>query len=266
MILVFLAMYGVMFLMSQYLQLILGYTALGTAVRLLPMAVIMIFVAPFTPRLVRRFGANRTVCGGMLLVALGFTLFSFVGTQTSYLYLLVCLFPLVSGIALAMSPMTSSIMAAVPIRRAGEGSAMNDASRELGAALGVAVLGSIAASRYTSVLGPSLRGLPPAVSAGAKESLTGALQAAQQLRPEAAHRLVAAAGHAFVGGIHSSAIAGVLLCVLAAAIVLRYLPATAVQVDHFSEEPSADAESDPEAAVTAPGDSSGLPAAAALTD
>jgi EmrB/QacA subfamily drug resistance transporter len=235
MILVFLAMFGVMFLISQYLQLVLGYSALGTAVRLLPMAAIMIFVAPLTPRLTRRFGANRTVSGGMLLVSFGFVLFSFVSPHTPYLYVLLCLFPLVGGIALAMSPMTSSIMAAVPTRRAGEGSAMNDATRELGAALGVAVLGSIAASRYTTLLAPSLRGLSPSVSATARSSLTGALEAAHGLKPAAAQHLVAAADRAFVGGIHVAAMAGVALAAAAAAIVLRYLPATAVQVDVFDE-------------------------------
>ena len=64
-----------------------------------------------------------------------------------------------TGIALSMSPMTASIMSAVPPRRAGAGSAMNDATRELGAALGIAVLGSVAASRYASSIAPALRGL-----------------------------------------------------------------------------------------------------------
>jgi EmrB/QacA subfamily drug resistance transporter len=235
MILVFLAMFGVMFLMSQYLQLVLGYSALSTAVRLLPMAVIMITVAPLTPRLTRRFGANRTVAGGMLLVSFGFVLFSFLSPHTPYLYVLLCLIPLVAGIALAMSPMTSSIMAAVPTRRAGEGSAMNDATRELGAALGVAVLGSIAASRYTNLLAPSLRGLSPSATATARSSLTGALQAAHGLPPAAAHELITAANRAFVGGIHVAALTGVLLAAAAAGIVWRFLPATAVQVEDFDE-------------------------------
>src|SRR5262249_49544625 len=72
MILVFLGMYGTMFLVIQYLQLILGYSALSTAVRILPMTPIMMVVAPLTPRLSARFGANRTVAAGMLFIALGF--------------------------------------------------------------------------------------------------------------------------------------------------------------------------------------------------
>ena len=148
MILVFLAMFGVMFLITQYFQLVLGYSPLGASLRFLPMTPIMIVVAPLTPRMVARFGANRTVSFGLGLVALGFLLFRGLEIDTSYAYVLLCVFPLVAGIAMAMSPMTASLMSAVPARRAGVGSAMNDATRELGAALGVAVLGSVAASKY----------------------------------------------------------------------------------------------------------------------
>jgi DHA2 family multidrug resistance protein-like MFS transporter len=112
---------------------------------------------------------------------------------------------------------------------------MNDATRELGAALGVAVLGSIAASRYTNLLAPSLRGLSPSATAMARSSLTGALQAAHGLQPAAAHQLITAANRAFVGGIHVAALTGVLLAAAAAGIVWRFLPATAVQVEDFDE-------------------------------
>ena len=71
MILVFMAMYGVMFLMTQYFQLVLGYSPLGASLRLLPMAPIMIVVAPLTPRLSARFGANRIVAAGMCVVGVG---------------------------------------------------------------------------------------------------------------------------------------------------------------------------------------------------
>ena len=70
------------------------------------------------------------------------------GVHSAYAFMVICFIPLTGGIALTMSPMTASIMSAVPPRRAGAGSAMNDATRELGAALGIAVLGSVAASRY----------------------------------------------------------------------------------------------------------------------
>ena len=96
----------------------------------------------------------------MLLIATGFLLFRRSGLHTGTGYILAALIPLTSGMALSMSPMTAAIMSAVPQRRAGAGSAMNDATRELGAALGVAVLGSIAASQYSSHLHDALGAIP----------------------------------------------------------------------------------------------------------
>jgi EmrB/QacA subfamily drug resistance transporter len=224
MILVFLAMYGVMFLFTQYFQLILGYSPLGTAVRFLPITPIMMFVAPATPRIVRRFGANRTVASGMTLLAVGFFLLSLLDVGSGYPFILLSLFVLVTGVALTMSPMTASIMSAVPPRRAGAGSAMNDATRELGAALGVAVLGSVAASRYSSGIGPVLAELPAAKRGEAGTSLAAALQAASHLPTAAAERVTDAAEHAFMIGVHDAALTGAILAAVAAACVLRFLP------------------------------------------
>src|SRR5205823_1910579 len=148
-----------MFLVTQYFQLVLGYTPLSSAVRFHPMTPIMIIVAPLTQRLVARFGANRTVASGLTLVGLGLLLFRGLAVDTSYWYVLLCVFFLVAGIASAMSPMTAALMSAVPARRAGVGSAMNDATRELGAALGIAVLGSVAASKYAHAV-DLIRGVP----------------------------------------------------------------------------------------------------------
>jgi Na+/melibiose symporter-like transporter len=224
MTLVFLAMFGVMFLMTQYFQLVLGYSPLSAALRLLPMAPIMIVVAPLTPRLSQRFGSNRLVGFGMGLVAFGFLIFSAVGLDTPYWYFLCALLPLVSGMALAMSPMTAAIMSAVPTRRAGAGSAMNDATRELGAALGVAVLGSIAASQYGSNLHHSLGALPPSARSEASASIAGALHAAAQLTGPAAAAFTHAARVAFVDGIHVAALFGVVLAGIAAVLTTRLLP------------------------------------------
>ncbi|MGZ4693004.1 MAG: DHA2 family efflux MFS transporter permease subunit [Acidimicrobiales bacterium] len=226
MILVFLSMYGVMFLITQYFQLVLGFSPLGAAVRLLPLAPIMVIVAPLTPRLSERFGSNRVVAAGMVLIGVGMAMFRGLGVDTPYVYILVSVTPLASGMSLAMSPMTAAIMSSVPTRRAGAGSAMNDASRELGAALGVAVLGSVAASRYSASLSHLTASLSPADQASAQSSLAGALATAAHL-PEAAGRALAlGAEDAFMDGIHLAVTAGALLAFLAAVLVWRFLPKT----------------------------------------
>lgn len=224
MILVFVAMYGVMFLITQYFQLVLGYSALSAALRLMPIAMIMLVVAPFTPKLSARFGAHRVVAVGMLFIGTALLLFVGLTTHTPYAYVVVCVIPLTTGIAMTMSPMTASIMGAVPPRRAGAGSAMNDASRELGAALGVAVLGSVAASRYSSRINHAVAGLSAARQASAKASITGALHVASQLHGAASDALTVDAHNAFVGGLHLAVIVGAILAFSSSAVVYRYLP------------------------------------------
>jgi len=136
----------------------------------------------------------------------------------------VCFVPLMGGIALTMSPMTASIMSAVPARRAGAGSAMNDATRELGAALGIAILGSVAASHYGNKIDPFLRRLSPADQDAARTSLAGALRVAQTLPARAGQVLTTAADHAFVGGIHLAVTVGAILATISAVIVYKFLP------------------------------------------
>ncbi len=229
MILVFLSMYGVMFLITQYFQLVLGYSPLSSALRTLPMAPIMIIVAPLTPRLSKRFGSHRVVSGGMLLIAFGFLMFRALSVDTPYWFVLLAFLPLVGGIALTMSPMTAAIMGAVPARRAGAGSAMNDASRELGAALGVAVLGSVAASHYASAMGTVVSHIPVDQRGAAETSLAGALQTAAKLPAAAGHALTLGAQDAFIGGIQLAVTAGAILAIVAAVIVYRFLPHVTTQ-------------------------------------
>jgi EmrB/QacA subfamily drug resistance transporter len=224
MVLVFMAMYGTMLLLTQYFQLVLDYTPLEAAVRFLPMAPIMLYVAPRTPALSRRYGSHRVVTCGMLSVAFGLFVFRGLGPDTGYLYLLCGLLPLVVGMALAMAPMTAAIMSAVPPNRAGAGSAMNDATRELGAGLGIAVMGSIANSQYADHIDELTRGLPESVASAARTSLADAIDAAQHLPHAAREALTVGAQHAFIDAIHVTVSIGGVLAVIAAAAVYRFLP------------------------------------------
>jgi Na+/melibiose symporter-like transporter len=227
--LVFLAMYGVMFLMTQNFQLVLGFSALGAALRLLPIAMIMLVVTPFTPRITYRFGTNRAVAFGMALIALGFFLFTRLDLHTPLWFVWLALIPLMTGVSMSMSPMTASIMSAVPESRAGAGSAMNDATREFGAALGIAVLGSIAASQYSSHLHDALGQVPGSARAAASSSLAGAIHVAERLPPAASDVLTHAARIAFVDGIHLAAVFGIALAILASFLTRRFLPRSLAQ-------------------------------------
>jgi MFS transporter, DHA2 family, integral membrane protein len=224
MILVFLALSGVFFLMTQYFQLVLGYSALSASVRFMPVALIILLLSPRTPWFTNRFGVRATVTVGLGLVACSLLMILALHVDAAYGQALLTIVPLAVGLSLSMSPMTASIMSAVPDRRAGAGSATNDATRELGAALGVAILGSIAASVYRSSLSPTMKTLPASIDERAGSSLAGAAQAATGLSSADAHALIAAAKEAFVDSMHVAALVGGVLAIIAVVAAFRFLP------------------------------------------
>jgi hypothetical protein len=130
-----------------------------------------------------------------------------------------------AGMAMCIPIMTGSIMSAVPLGKAGVGSAMNDTTRELGGALGVAVLGSLVASRYDTQLSPALDLLPESLHVQASESLAGALHAGSEVGGSAGVEVATIAREAFLSGVHLAAIIAGCVALLAAAIVYRKLPA-----------------------------------------
>ena len=235
----FFAFFGFIFIVLQYLQLVLGQGPLEAALRMLPLAVGMMPSARvIAPRLASRLPTTRVSAAGLVVVAAGFAWLSRLDADTSYWQLAVALVVLGLGMGLAMTPATSAITDALPAEQQGVGSAMNDLARELGGALGIAVLGSILQSAYRTHL--ELPGAPGTVVDRARASLA----LATQLGPEAAARGRAA----FVDGLQTSLlVAAGLLVVAAVAVAVVGRRASAVN-------PAPDAAPAPRAAV-APGDS-----------
>jgi EmrB/QacA subfamily drug resistance transporter len=223
MTLIFFAMFGTFFLVSQYFQLVLGYTALESGLFQLPMAVVMMGLSPQVPKLVDRFGVARVVPVGLSSVTIGLVLFSLLGVDSSIWLVYGPILFLAAGMAFTMTPLTTQIMAAVPVSKAGVGSAMNDTTRELGGALGVAVLGSLVTSTYTASLSDAVSGLSGAQRAAAESGLVGAFGVAQQLGAGGG-ALVEAAQQAFVDGIGVAALTGAAIVALAAVVSYRLLP------------------------------------------
>lgn len=218
MTMIFFAMFGTFFLTAQYFQLVLGYSALETGLFQLPMAFVMMLVSPQVPRLINRFGPARIVPIGLALVATGLFTFSFLGVGTAIWWAYIPIFCLAFGMAFSMTPMTTMIMSAVPVTKAGVGSAMNDTTRELGGALGVAALGSVVTSTYVGALGSATEGLSAQQRALAESGLTGAYQVAEQLG-ERGLALIAAAQQAFVDGLGNAALIGAGIIVVVAGVI-----------------------------------------------
>jgi EmrB/QacA subfamily drug resistance transporter len=179
----FFTLAGFTFLVSQYFQFVRGYTAFQTGLRILPVAISIAVAAIVGTRLAVQIGNKAVVATG--LFAFGLALFWIAGSadpSTSYLILAATMILGGGGLGLITAPATEAIMGVVPKEKAGVGSAVNDATRLFGATLGVAVIGSIAASLYTSRLAQSIpSGLPSQVVLAAKGSVGGALVAAQAL-------------------------------------------------------------------------------------
>jgi EmrB/QacA subfamily drug resistance transporter len=222
MTLTFFAMFGTFFLVAQYFQLVLGYTPLESGLFQLPMAFVMMAIAPNVPKMVARFGSARVVPAGLGFVALGLLAFSQVQTDSSIWAVYLAILPLAAGMATTMTPLTTLIMSSVPLGRAGVGSAMNDTTRELGGALGVAILGSVVTSRFTSSLAPAIVDLPERARTVADSGLTGALAVSKELGGDMGDQLAAAARSAFVDGLSTAAIVGA-LAVFAASVASWFL-------------------------------------------
>ena len=209
----FFAFFGFTFIALQYLQGVRGYRPLVAALCVLPLAAAMMPTAKITPRLTARFGA-RTVCvTGLVLVAAGLAIISRVGTSLPYLLLVAGLIPLGIGMGAAMTPATAAITEGLPAAQQGVGSALNDLSREVGGALGIAVVGSIVTAVYRSHL--HLAGVPAGLASKARGSFAVAIHAGGPLR--------ASASTAFTEGIHSGllyAAAAALLAAVSVAVLL----------------------------------------------
>ena len=139
----FMIMFGFFFLLTQFLQFVRGYSPLDAGVATLPLAAALVAVSPRSAALGERFGPANVMTGGFVFLVIGLLVMATVDASTSYLVIAVGLVILGMGMGVTVAPGTGSIMSTVPLNKAGVGSAVNDTTREVGGALGIAILGSI---------------------------------------------------------------------------------------------------------------------------
>jgi MFS transporter, DHA2 family, multidrug resistance protein len=225
--LTFFAMLGSLFLLTQFMQSVLGYSALETGVRLLPMAAVQMVVAPLSAKVVERLGSKVVVATGLTVAATGLLVISRLSAAASYGDVLVGLLVLAAGLAMVMPPATESIMGSLPRAKAGVGSAVNDTTREVGAALGVAVLGSVMSSTYRPRVREAISGfpVPDGVADAVTDQIGAAVAAAGEVGGEPGRLLFAAAADGFVDGMGIAFTIGAAALLLGAVIVGAFLPA-----------------------------------------
>ncbi|MCU1358250.1 MAG: drug resistance transporter [Acidimicrobiales bacterium] len=252
--LTFFAMFGSMFVLTQFMQFVLGYSPLAAGIRSVPLALMLMTVAPLSTKLVERLGTKLVVAGGLATVALGLFIASTATPELGYVgRVLPAQLLLGLGIALAMAPATESIMGSLPKEKAGVGSAMNDTTRQVGGALGVAIIGSVFSSQYAPSITSKLGGLglPQIAVDYSKDSIGGAYAVAARaggnpktIDTPIGNQIASAARDAFASSMGRGLLVSAGIALMGALIALVFLPARA-------EDPSLDADLAVDAPATA---------------
>lgn len=218
----FSAAFGALFVLAQYLQLVLGYSPLKSGLVLWPIALSLFPLSLVSALLARRFGLRLLTCVGLGVVAGGVVLLGRLGPHSHYLALAVAVCVLGGGLGLTAPAATSGILDNVPPGQYGVASAVNDAAREIGAALGIALAGSVLSSTYTDSVRSSTGVLPLAVRGMADGSLAGALGVARGAG-SVGRRVAEGARDAFSHGMWFSllALAGIVLVGVVAVASIR---------------------------------------------
>jgi EmrB/QacA subfamily drug resistance transporter len=233
--LTYFALFASTFLLTQYFQFVLGYSALKSGLMLTPVALGLMIGSPVAPRFVHRLGTKRVVVFGLVVVAASMACYASDTIMSSFALGFGVRLVYGVGMGLTVAPVTESIMGSLPTSRAGVGSAVNDTTRQTGGALGVAVLGSIFASQYHATF-DSARGLSHQVTHAARDSIGTSLQVAKHLPAGTAARVREVASDAFLSSMRITYLCAVAVVLGAAFVAVRFLPARASEPAEGREE------------------------------
>ncbi|MCG5219540.1 MFS transporter [Streptosporangium soli] len=217
------ALVGLQLMLAQYLQLVLGDSPLQAAVRMLPLMVAAIAGGLTAAHLLRRCGLRATMSGGLALTALSLTPTLTWGTEQHPVMLALCFAGIGFGVEVALLAASDTIMAAAPESRAGGAAAIEETAYELGAGLGIAVLGTITTIVYAPALA-SVAGVPQGPMNQARQSLAAAAHVAERLGGPHSAILLRDARAAFIAALHSTVIVSVVLLSLTAVVAAFLVP------------------------------------------
>lgn len=223
----FFTLFGFIFIVTQYFQLVRGYSTLSAGVHTLPFAIFAGTTAPIAARLALKFGPRKVVSTGLLVMSGGFIVISQCSADTAYFGpVLLSMAMIATGLALITSPSTAAVMSSLPKEKAGAGAAVNDTTREVGGTLGVAVVGSVFASVYAPKLVDSWNGfpLPDDAVRAAKSAMAAAVEVVRQAPVEAQNVLRAGAIDAFMNGMQLACLVCAGVAFTGAIFAFSFLP------------------------------------------
>jgi len=235
-------MFGTFFFFSLYMQLVRGYSALGTGIRILPITGMIFFVAPQAGRFAQKYGSRWPMTWGPALAGTGLVLLSRVGVNTSYPKMIPVLMCMGIGMGSTMAPMTAAVMNAVGPARAGLGSAMTNTSREVGGTFGIALLGTLLTTMLKTNLASNIASLPvdfvrqaQIVAASAHGTLDPHLLLG--LDPATKGAVLQAFGTSFMSGFRLALMVAAGFVYLAGILAFTFIPAGAPSHDGGTPPP-----------------------------
>jgi len=221
--LVFFAGFGTLFFLSFYLQLVRGFSPLEAGLLLTPFAAAQLIFAPLSSTMVRRFGPRAVSTTGLVLVTLSVAGYALLGITTSLWLLVVLTFVQGVGLANVVPPSTESIMSTLSPEHAGVGSAVSNTFRQVGGAMGVAILGAVISAVYRRYVTGSLTALPGPARSEAADSISGAYSVGAAAGP-GAHAFLNAANRAFVTAMHWASLTAAVIAAVGVGIGFAFLP------------------------------------------
>lgn len=202
----FLVSFGLFLVLVQFLQLILGYSPIRSAFAMAPMIGPIAIISVFAPWMADRVGLRLMTVSGLAVLSMGLYLVSRVDADTGYVGIMLPLVVASIGMGLASAPATTAIVTDTPVEKHGVAAAVNDAAREVGAAIGIAIAGSVIAAGYAHRIQPALASVPPDARGPISDSLASALEVAERSGP-AGVELAHAANAAFMHGAAQASLA-----------------------------------------------------------
>ena len=226
----FLVTFGMFLIVVQYLQLILGYSPLRAAVAILPMGGALIGLSWVSPHLALRYGLRWPTTAGLVVIAAGLGMMTRLTPSSGYLGVLIPLFVISAGLGLAAAPATTAIMTDTAVDTHGVAAAVNDAAREIGAAVGIAVAGTVLAAGYHSAIAAALPRLPEPARTPVSHSLAATTELAHQAGPRA-QPLLDLARTGFLDGMHHTTLVLAVISLVAAMALAFGAPGRPREVD-----------------------------------
>jgi len=241
--LAFFGLFGFIFMITQYFQMVRGYGTLEAGLATLPFAIVIGALSPVAIIAMKRVGTTWVVTSGLALMSVGFLVASGTELQSAYRgRVIVSMVLMAAGLALTAGPATDAVMGALPRAKAGAGSAVNDTTREIGGTLGVAVVGSVMSSLYGPRVIDSLTalGVPPATAQPARDSVGGGLSLVGALPSTLQGPAGLAVRQAFLDGLSAGSLVAAGATALAAVATLVLLPARGAAEEDAPRVPSDD--------------------------